>query len=91
MHFIANDPPYGEEYKSYLIHNTKHFDKTFYWSADTIMTFQIYHKGANIGLSIKLIPYFLPLKLNLLFIEYMLLVKLVQSFIVGLRGKIDVA
>ncbi len=55
------------------------------------MTFQKYHKGANAGPLVKLIPRFLPPKLNLLFIEYMLLVRPVQSFIAGLRGNIDVA
>ncbi len=55
------------------------------------MTFQRYHKGANKGLSVKLIPHFLPPKLNLLFIKYMLLVRPVQSFIVGLHENIDVA
>jgi hypothetical protein len=49
------------------------------------MTFQRYHKGANVGRPIKLEPRFLPPKLNSLFIKYMLLVRLVQSFIVGLR------
>jgi hypothetical protein len=55
------------------------------------MTFQRYHKGANVGPPVKLIPHFLPSKLNLLFIEYMLLVRPVQSFIAGLRGNIDAA
>ncbi len=39
------------------------------------MTFQRYHKGANAGLPIKLIPHFLLPKLNLFFIEYMLFVR----------------
>jgi hypothetical protein len=39
MHFIVGSSPCGEEYKSYLIRNTKYFDKTFYWSTSTIMTF----------------------------------------------------
>jgi hypothetical protein len=39
------------------------------------MTFQRYHKGANTGLPVKLIFGFLPLELNLLFIEYMLLLQ----------------
>jgi hypothetical protein len=30
MHFIAGGLPRGEEYNSYLIHNTEHSDKTFY-------------------------------------------------------------
>jgi hypothetical protein len=55
------------------------------------MTFQKYDKGANAGLPIKLIPHFLPPQLNLLFIEYMLLVRSVQSFVAGLRGNMDVA
>ncbi len=50
-----------------------------------------YHKGANAGQPVKLIPRFLPPELNSLFIEYMLLVKPVQSFIAGLRGNIDAA
>jgi hypothetical protein len=53
------------------------------------MTFQRYHKGANTGPHVKLIPRFLPPELNLFFIEYMLLVRPVQSFIAGLRGNID--
>jgi hypothetical protein len=60
MHFTNGGPPCGEEYKSYLIHNTKHSDKTFYWSTGTIMIFQRYHKGVNTGLPVKLIPHFLP-------------------------------
>jgi hypothetical protein len=36
MHFTAGGPPRGEEYRSYLIHNTEHSDRTFYWSAGTI-------------------------------------------------------
>jgi hypothetical protein len=91
MHFIAEGPPRGEEYKSYFIRNTEHFDKTFCWSANTIMTFQKYHKGANTRLLVKLILIFLPPKLNLLFIEYMLFVQLMQSFITGLHGNIDAA
>ncbi|CAK9868447.1 unnamed protein product [Sphagnum jensenii] len=91
LHFIASGPPRGEEYKSYLIRNTEHSDRTFYWSAGTVMTFQRYHKGANAGPSVKLIPRFLPPKLAPLFVEYMLLVRPVQSFIAGLRGNIDVA
>jgi hypothetical protein len=75
MHFTTDGPPHGEEYSNYLIRNTKHSNRTFYWSTGTIMTFQRYHKGANVGLSIKLIPHFLPPKLNLLFIEYMLFVR----------------
>jgi hypothetical protein len=47
MHFTVGSPPRGEEYKSYLIHNTKHFDKTFYWFVGTIMTFHRYHKGCQ--------------------------------------------
>jgi len=89
MHLTADGPPRREEYKSYLIRNTEHFDRTFYWSFVTIMTFQKYHKGANAGSPVKLIPRFLPPKLNLLFIEYMLLVRPVQSFIAGLCGNID--
>jgi hypothetical protein len=91
MHFTAGDPPRGEEYRSYLLRNTGHSDRTFYWSAGTIMTFQRYHKGANMGRPIKLIPRFLPPELNLLFIEYMLLVRSVQSFIASLRGNVDAA
>jgi hypothetical protein len=91
MHFTAGIPPRGKEYRSYLLRNTKHFDRTFYRSADTIMTFQRYHKGANAGQPVKLIPRFLPPKLNSLFIEYMLLVRPVQSFIAGLRGNMDAA
>jgi hypothetical protein len=30
MHFTIGGPPHGEEYKSYLIHNMEHFNKTFY-------------------------------------------------------------
>jgi len=89
MHFTAGSPPRGEEYRSYLLRNTKHSKRTFYWSADTIMTFQRYHKGANVGRPVKLTPRFLPPELNSLFIEYMLLVRSVQSFIAGLRGNID--
>jgi hypothetical protein len=91
MHFTAGNPPRGEEYKSYLIRNMKHSDRTFYWSAGTIMTFQRYHKGVNAGPSVKLIPHFLPPKLTSLFVKYVLLVRPVQSFLVGLRGNIDVA
>jgi hypothetical protein len=91
MHFTAGGPPCGEEYMNYLFRNMEHSDRTFYWSADTIMTFQRYHKGANAGRSVKLIPRFLPPELNSLFIEYMLLVKPVQSFIASLRGNIDAA
>ncbi len=75
MHFTAGGPPRGEEYRSYLIRNTEDFDRTFYWSGGTIMTFQRYHKGANARPPIKLIPRFLPQELNLLFIEYLLLVR----------------
>ncbi len=75
MHFTAGDPARGEEYRSYLLCNTEHSDRTFYWSAGTIMTFQRYHKGANAKRPVKLIPRFLPLELNSLFIEYMLLVR----------------
>jgi hypothetical protein len=75
MHFTAGNSPRGKEYNNYLIRNTEHFDKTFYWLAGTIMTFQRYHKGANAESPIKLIPHFLPPQLNLLFIEYMLLVR----------------
>jgi hypothetical protein len=39
MHFTAGGSPCGEEYRSYLIRNTEHSDRTFYWSAGTIMTF----------------------------------------------------
>jgi hypothetical protein len=91
MHLTTGGSSRGEEYKSYFIRNTKHSDRTFYWSAGTIMTFQRYHKGANAGPPVKLIPRFLPPELNLLFIEYMLLVRPVQSFIAGLRGNIDAA
>jgi hypothetical protein len=91
MHFTAGGPPRGEEYRNYLLPNAEHSDKTFYWSTGTIMTFQRYHKGTNAGRPIKLIPHFLPPELNLLFIEYMLLVRPVQSFIAGLRGNIDAA
>jgi hypothetical protein len=91
MHLTAGGPPRGEEYESYLIRNTEHSDRTFYWSVGTIMTFQRYHKGANARPPVKLIPRFLPPELNLLFIEYMLLVRPVQSFIAGLRGNIDAA
>ncbi len=38
-----------------------------------------------------MIPRFLPQELNLLFIEYLLLVRPVQSFIAGLSGNVDVA
>jgi hypothetical protein len=89
MHFIVGGPRCGEEYKSYLICNMKHSHRKFYWLIGTIMTFQRYHKGANTRPSIKLIPRFLPLELNLLFIEYMLRVRLLQSFIVGLHENID--
>jgi type III secretory pathway component EscR len=75
MHFIVGGPPCGEEYKSYLLRNTEHFDRTFYCSIGTIMTFKRYHKGANARRPMKLIPRFLPSELNLLFIEYMLLVR----------------
>jgi hypothetical protein len=88
MYFITGGPPYGEEYKSYLIRNTERSDRIFYWSV-AIMTFQRYHKGANAGPPVKLIPCFLLLKLTLLFIEYMLLMRPVQSFIVGLCGNIN--
>jgi len=91
MHFTAGGPLRGEEYKNYLIRNTKHSNRTFYWSAGTIMTFQRYHKGANVGSPVKLIPRFLPQELNLLFIEYLLLVRPVQSFIAGLSGNVDAA
>jgi len=91
MHFTAGGPPRGEEYNNYLIRNTEHSDRTFYWSVGTIMTFQRYHKGANVESPVKLIPRFLPPQLNLLFIEYMLLVRLVQSFVASLRGNMDVA
>jgi hypothetical protein len=91
MHFTAGDPPRGEEYGSYLIRNTEHSYRTIYWSAGTIMSFQRYHKGANVGLPVKLIPRFLPPQLNLLFIQYMLLVRPVQSFVAGLRGNMDAA
>ncbi len=91
MHLTAGGPPRGEEYKSYLIRNMEHSNRTFYWSFGTIMTFQRYHKGANAGPPVKLIPRFLPPKLNLLFIEYMLLVRPVPSFMAGLRGNIDAA
>jgi type III secretory pathway component EscR len=91
MHFTVGDPPCSEEYKSYLLRNTGHSDKTFYWSTDTIMTLKKYHKGANTRRPIKLIPCFLLLELNLFFLEYMLLVTPVQSFIAGLRGNIDTA
>jgi hypothetical protein len=91
MHFTAGGPRCGEEYRSYLLRNMGHSDMTFYWSAGTIMTFQRYHKGTNAGRPIKLIPHFLPSELNLLFIEYMLLVGPVQSFIAGLHGNVDAA
>jgi hypothetical protein len=91
MHFTAGGPPRGEEYRSYLICNTEHSYRTLYWSGGTIMTFQRYHKGANAGPPVKLIPRFLPQELNLLFIEYMLLVRPVQSFITGLSGNVNVA
>jgi hypothetical protein len=91
LHFTTSGPPRGEEYKSYLIRNIGHSDRTFYWSAGTVMTFQRYHKGANAGLPVKLIPRFLPPKLAPLFVEYMLLVRPVQSFIAGLHGNIDAA
>jgi hypothetical protein len=55
------------------------------------MTFQRYHKGANAGPPVKLIPRFLPQELNLLFIEYLLLVRPVQSFIAGLSENVDAA
>jgi hypothetical protein len=55
------------------------------------MTFQRYHKGANAGLPIKLIPRFLLQKLNLLFIEYMLLMRPMKSFIADLSENVDVA
>jgi len=75
MHFTTNGPPRDKQYRNYLIHNTEHSDRTFYWSGGTIMTFQKYHKGANAGPPVRLIPRFLPSELNLLFIEYMLLVR----------------
>ncbi len=91
MHFTAGGPPRGEEHRSYLLRNTEHSDMAFYWSTGTIMTFQRYHKGANAGRLVKLIPCFLPLEFNLFFIEYMSLVRPMQSFIAGLHGNIDVA
>jgi hypothetical protein len=91
MHFTTGGPPCGEEYRSYLIRNTEHSDRTFYWSGGAIMTFQRYHKGANAGPPVKLIPHFLPQELNLLFIEYLLLVRPVQLFIAGLSGNVDAA
>jgi hypothetical protein len=30
MHFTVGGPPCGEEYKSYLIRNIEHSNKTFY-------------------------------------------------------------
>jgi hypothetical protein len=39
LHFITGGPPCGEEYRSYLLRNTQHSNRTFYWSTDTIMTF----------------------------------------------------
>jgi hypothetical protein len=60
-------------------------------SGGTIMTFQKYHKGANAGPLVKLIPRFLPQKLNLLFIEYMLLVRPMKLFIANLSGNVNVA
>jgi len=89
MYFSVDGPLHGEEYKNYPICNTEHSNRTFYWSVGTIMTFQRYYKGTNIGLPVKVIPHFLPLEPNLLFIEYMLLVRPMQSFIVGLHGNID--
>jgi hypothetical protein len=83
MHFTVGGPPRGKEYRSYLLRNTEHSDRTFYWLAGTIMTFRRYHKGANAGRPVKLIPHFLPPEFNLLFIEYMLLVRPVKSFIAG--------
>jgi hypothetical protein len=75
MHFTVGGPHRGEEYRSYLLRNTEHSDRTFYWSGGTIMTFQRYHKGANAGWPVKLIPRFLPSELNSLFIKYILLVR----------------
>jgi hypothetical protein len=91
MHFTANGPRSGEEYRSYLLRNTGHSNKTFYWWASTIMTIQRYHKGTNAGRPVILISPFLPPEPNLLFIEYMLLVRLVQLFIAGMCGNIDAA
>ncbi|CAK9205221.1 unnamed protein product [Sphagnum troendelagicum] len=91
MHFTVGGPHRGEEYRSYLLRNTEHSDRTFYWSGGTIMTFQRYHKGTNAGWPVKLIPRFLPSKLNSLFIKYILLVRPVQSFIAGLRENNDAA
>jgi hypothetical protein len=91
MHFTAGGLGRGEEYRSYLLRNTEHSDRTFYWSAGTIMTFQRYHNGANAGRSVKLKARFLPPELNSLFIEYMLLVRSVELFIAGLRGHNDTA
>jgi len=39
MHFTIGGPPRGEEYRSYLLRNTEHSDRTFYWLRGTIMTF----------------------------------------------------
>ncbi len=72
---LPGGPPHGKKYKSYIICNMEDYDRTFYWLADTLMTFQRYLKGVNVGPSVKLIPRFLPLELNLLFIEYMLIVR----------------
>jgi hypothetical protein len=78
MHFIVGGSAHREKYQSYLIHNTKHYKRMFYWLASTIMTFQRYHKGANLTPSlVKLIAWFLPQELNVLFIQYILLVWLV--------------
>jgi len=30
MHFTTGGPPRGEEYRSYLLHNTEHSNMTFY-------------------------------------------------------------
>jgi hypothetical protein len=54
MHFIAGGPLRGKKYMSYLIRNTEDFDRTFYWSGGTIMTFQKYHKGANAGIAYQI-------------------------------------
>jgi hypothetical protein len=78
MHFTTCGLACGEKYWNHLIRNITHYEKTFYWFIDIIMTFQKYHKCANfIGSLVKLIPQFLPQELNVLFIQFILLVQLV--------------
>ncbi len=50
-----------------------------------------YHRGANITPGMKLILHFLAQEFNVLLIQYVLLVQLMQSFIVGLHEADEVA